>query len=118
MLESTKQAIINAYQSKTGLSEAKLSHMMDAETWMNAKKAVELGFADEIFGRGDDAEDAHESESAAMEFSPVALNNSVRDHIAARFKLNTPEPESQTPDTRVPVSDLMGELDQIKKTWR
>lgn len=113
MLESTKASIINAYQSKTGLSEAKLSHMMDAETWMNAKKAVELGFADEIFGRDGSAEDAPESESAAMEFSPVALNNSVRDHIAAKFKLKQSEP-----DNRVSVSDLMGELEKIKNTWR
>lgn len=33
---------------KTGISRAKLSHLMDAETWMDANKAVELGFADDI----------------------------------------------------------------------
>ena len=46
MLDEVKNAIINAYEIKTGLSRAKLSHLMDAETWMNANKAVELGFAD------------------------------------------------------------------------
>lgn len=30
------------------LSRAKLSHLMDSETWMNANKAIELGFADDI----------------------------------------------------------------------
>ena len=39
------EGIINAYVRKTGQSRAKLSHLMDAETWMDANKAVELGFA-------------------------------------------------------------------------
>lgn len=53
MLGSVKDSIINAYEIKTGLSRAKLSHLMDAETWMDAHKAVELGFADGILGRAD-----------------------------------------------------------------
>lgn len=48
MLNEVKESILNAYEFKTGLSRAKLSHMMDDETWFNAKKAVELGFADKI----------------------------------------------------------------------
>lgn len=48
MLNEVKESILNAYEGKTGLSRAKLSHMMDDETWFNAKKAVELGFADRI----------------------------------------------------------------------
>ncbi len=48
MLSEVKESIINAYEIKTGLSRTKLSHFMDAETWFNAKKAVELGFADGI----------------------------------------------------------------------
>lgn len=48
MLSEVKESIINAYEIKTGLSRTKLSHLMDAETWMNAKKAVELGFADAL----------------------------------------------------------------------
>ena len=35
MLGSVKDSIINAYEIKTGLSRTKLSHMMDAETWMD-----------------------------------------------------------------------------------
>lgn len=48
MLNEVKESIINAYEQKTGLSRTKLAHMMDAETWMSAKKAVELGFADKV----------------------------------------------------------------------
>lgn len=51
MLDEVKDSIINAYELKTGLSRSKLSHLMDNETWMNAVKAVELGFADGILYR-------------------------------------------------------------------
>ena len=47
-LNEVKESIINAYAVKTGLSRSKISKLMSDETWMNAKKAVELGFADEI----------------------------------------------------------------------
>lgn len=57
MLDEVKESIMNAYEIKSGLSRDKISRLMDAETWFNAKKAVELGFADEImfftnFGNG------------------------------------------------------------------
>lgn len=46
MLEEVKNSIINAYELKTSQPRKTLSKMMDEETWMNANKAVELGFAD------------------------------------------------------------------------
>ena len=48
MLDEVKESIVNAYEIKTGMSRAKISHLMDSETWMNANKAIELGFADDI----------------------------------------------------------------------
>lgn len=51
MLNEVKNSIINAYEEKTGLSRNKLSKLMEDETWMDAKKAVELGFADSIITR-------------------------------------------------------------------
>lgn len=48
ILNEVKESIINAYELKTGQSRTVLSHLMDSETWMNANKAIELGFADEI----------------------------------------------------------------------
>ena len=56
MLNEVKESILNAYESKTGLTRARLSHMMDDETWFNAKKAVELGFADKILFDSDEDE--------------------------------------------------------------
>ena len=40
------------------MNRVKLSHMMDDETWFNAKKAVELGFADRVLFDADDEEDS------------------------------------------------------------
>lgn len=67
MLDEVKESIINAYELKTGLSRAKLSHLMDDETWMNAVKAVELGFADGILYRDADEKDEEPEED---EFQP------------------------------------------------
>lgn len=47
-LDKIAESSIAAYQEKTGLSEKKIKEMMDAETWMTAKDAFKLGFADEI----------------------------------------------------------------------
>lgn len=47
-LNEVKESIINAYMAKTGLSHNRISKLMSDETWINAKKAVELGFADVI----------------------------------------------------------------------
>ena len=49
-LRETKEGLIPAYELKTGLPRAEISRLMDASTWMNARKAVALGFADGILG--------------------------------------------------------------------
>ena len=49
-LRETKEGLITAYELKTGLPRAEISRLMDASTWMNARKAVALGFADGILG--------------------------------------------------------------------
>lgn len=47
-LNEVKESIINAYAARSGLSHSRIARLMENETWMNARKAVELGFADEI----------------------------------------------------------------------
>ena len=78
-LSEIKEGIINAYEIKTGLSRAKISRLMDAETWMNAKKAVELGFADSVLyeSREHPADDATD----ALIFSRAAVTNSLLSKI-------------------------------------
>lgn len=73
MLDEVKESIINAYQIKTNQSRAKISHWMDAETWMNANKAIELGFADGIL----EDEKRKPSEDVTFAFSRRAVTNSL-----------------------------------------
>ncbi|EJJ0116124.1 Clp protease ClpP [Salmonella enterica] len=48
MMDKVRDSILAAYREKTGLSDEKLIELMDAETWLSADEAVELGFADEV----------------------------------------------------------------------
>ena len=66
-LNEVKESIINAYVAKTGLSRNKVARLMSDETWLNAKKAVELGFADEIMfaGKKVEADDPEEQDDDA-----------------------------------------------------
>ena len=59
-LNEVKESIINAYAYKTGLSRNRISKLMSDETWLNAKKAVELGFADEVLFENKPKEDEPE----------------------------------------------------------
>ena len=88
MLAEVKESIINAYEIKTGLGRGKLSNLMDAESWMNAKKAVELGFADSILFDGNTA-DEQTDEIEAMMFSRAAVTNSLLN------KFKKPEPDNR-----------------------
>lgn len=90
MLDEVKESIMNAYEIKTGLSRTKISHLMDAESWFNAKKAVELGFADKILF-SDDAEEAGEDKSLeAVMFSRKAVTNSLLKKLMPEKKNGTP----------------------------
>ena len=96
LLDAVKESIINAYVLKTGQSRAKLSHLMDAETWMDANKAVELGFADAIlFMR--DSQSGEEVEGVAgsvqektgtedsVIFSRRAVNNALVNKLEKHY---------------------------------
>ena len=89
MLDEVKESIINAYQVKTNQSRAKISHWMDAETWMNANKAIELGFADGVL------EDSKRHQAApTYAFSRRAVTNSLLDKVKTKEQPQ-PEPEPQ-----------------------
>lgn len=90
MLDEVKESIMNAYEIKTGLTRAKISHLMDAESWFNAKKAVELGFADKILF-SEEAEDmGDEKELEAVMFSRKAVTNSLLSKLMLEKNPGTP----------------------------
>ena len=123
MLSEVKESIINAYVLKTGLSRPKLSHLMDAETWMDANKAVELGFADEIMARakaepekepeedtegGASEEDEEEKKfppsTSSMLFSRRAANNALLNKLAAKYGGEKPKADIQA-QAKIPAAD-------------
>lgn len=82
MLDEVKESIMNAYEIKTGLNRTKVSHLMDAESWFNARKAVELGFADEILeNKSGNREKENGLELEGMMFSRAAVANSLLDKL-------------------------------------
>lgn len=106
MLSEVKESIINAYEIKTGQSRAKLSHLMDAETWMNANKAIELGFADDLLK--DEKKEAEPSE-VAFAFSRRAVTTNLLNKMAA--KNASPAPKAPTGRS---VDELRKRLNTIK----
>ena len=92
MLAEVKESIVNAYQIKTSQSRAKISHLMDAETWMNANKAIELGFADDIL---EDAKRKN-SEDVTFAFSRRAVTNSLLGKVMPKTQQD-PKIEPETP---------------------
>lgn len=110
-LDEIKASIINAYELKTGLSREKISELMNAETWMNPKKAVELGFADKILFA--DSSDSDE-EIQSMMFSPRTVQNS----LIRKLKNRTAEKKSAVEKNKcVDVTERRRRLNLLK-SWR
>ncbi len=103
MLGEVKESIVNAYEQRTGLSRAKISNMMDAETWFSAQKAVELGFADKILYAPEQAEAAE-----GFIFDKITVTN------ALRRKLPKENPELVAPPTGTPHQELITRLNLLK----
>ena len=95
LLDEVKESIINAYELKTSLPREKLADMMTAETWMNAKMAVELGFADTIMYT-DKSTAATNLIEASLMFSRAAVTNS----LISKFPKKTTQP------TGTPIASL------------
>lgn len=118
LLDEIKEGIINAYTRKTGLSRNKISKLMDDETWLNAEKALQLGFVDGILfdekkklfipeesDEDDSDEDAGNSQknTASMQYSPIRTTASLMHKISAL-----------APEKGVPIDQLEKRLELLK----
>ena len=86
-LKSSDQSIINAYVSKTGLSEDEIFEMMKNETFMSATEAIEKGFADEIMTFEKDL-------GAVASLESGLLPQAVIDDFYSRKKSNAKEAQA------------------------
>ncbi|GHU70047.1 hypothetical protein FACS1894184_14950 [Clostridia bacterium] len=101
MLSEVKESIITAYELRTGLSRTKLSHMLDAETWLSANKAVALHFADGILfeERRRQPDDAEEQ---SYMFNSRAVTNCLLNRVRAKFPRDEPEAVADMELTEMP----------------
>lgn len=108
MLSEVKESIINAYEIKTGLARVKLAHLMDDESWMNANKAVELGFADGILKRNAESAALDQPDVSVM-YSKAAVTNSFFTKVTEKCRIKT-EPIIQERS----VEECMKKLNLLK----
>ncbi len=128
-LNEVKESIINAYAAKSGLRHNKIAELMSNETWMNAKKAVELGFADLVLYEGkapDPNEDGEANKAEPVTAEARMYSSRMMDKaILNRLKvtdLKTDEPPSdpvigmdgKTEDGAVPYQILRNQLEFLR----
>ena len=113
MLDEVKESIINAYEIKTDMSRAKLSHLMDSETWMNAGKAIELGFADDILT--DTKKDAADIPAYAFSGKEVemVLCNKITAHYRPKAKAVAPAQAAAIPSVKEEPADAGKTYDEL-----
>ena len=102
VLEEVKESIINAYQLRTCQTRTVLSHMMDEETWMNAKKAIELKFADGML-----EDKVLTDEMSGYLFSSRSVENSLLNKIKEAEPASIKEGRS--------INKLNDELEVLKR---
>lgn len=124
-LNEVKEAIVNAYAAKSGLRRGRIADLMSEETWLNAKKAVELGFADEVLYEGKEEKAAEEppTEDAEIEaqlFSTRVMDMAILDRLGVKDKAPEPPPaptigmDGKTEDGAVPYQILRNKLDFLR----
>jgi ATP-dependent Clp protease protease subunit len=100
MLKEVKEAILNAYEMKTGSQRAKLSQFMTNETWISAKKAVEWGFADGILYKEEKQAEENGNAFSNFAFNSRAYTLAVVNKLKSSFpkaKVIEPPVEPGTP---------------------
>ena len=125
-LNEVKESIINAYAAKSGLRRGKIAELMSNETWMNAKKAVELGFADEVLfaDGGPDPEPEGEDAAATVEakmYSSRMMDQAILNRLGVTDAVQPKareEPvigmDGKTKDGAMPYEILRNQLDFLK----
>jgi len=103
-LNEVKESIINAYTNKTHMRRSKIAELMENETWMNARKALDLGFADEIL-YADSKEEPEEEPPNDTEQIEASLFSTRRMSLAIMNKLGI---EEKKPEPAAPVIGMDG----------
>lgn len=104
LLDEIKEGIINAYARKTGLSRNKISKLMDDETWMNAEKALQLGFVDGILFSENEAKKQLVPEKEEPEKKPDEEESEESQEEQAEPEEN---PDEEEPDKKKTATAML-----------
>ena len=115
-LNEVKESIVNAYAAKSGLRRGRIADLMSEETWLNAKKAVELGFADEILYDGkkpdavaDVSEDGNTPEDTMPPVEAQLFSTRMMDMaILDRLGLSNDTTDVGGPSSTPPLQPVIG----------
>ena len=116
LLDEVKESIINAYETKSHLSRNKIAKLMSDETWLNAKKAHEMGFVDGILF-ADNKKSVTEKENELNEEEPekedslTAMTYSKSKNLSAFLSKVSASAESVT---GTPIDQLEKRLALLK----
>lgn len=118
LLEEVKESIINAYETKSHLSRNKIAKLMSDETWLNAKKAHEMGFVDGILFAEkknpfppEEEEEEESDEDEKKENSLTAMTYSKSKNLSAFLSKVSASAESVT---GTPIDQLKKRLALLK----
>lgn len=87
-LDKVSGTMCDIYSARSGMSRDDCQALMDAETWMSPKEAVQYGFADDVITKRD-GEDEEEAQALAKEFRSklqAHLRQHDREESQARFQ--------------------------------
>jgi ATP-dependent Clp protease protease subunit len=116
VLDEVKETIINAYQLKTGLPRNEISRLMDDETWMGARKAVELGFADGVLY---DQEQSPEIVNGMVQGARLVFNSLMSSRpVSNNNQANHPPENNQDEEVeqrKMKHSNMLKKLDLLSK---
>ena len=101
MLDELKEGIVNAYELKTGLPRTGISRLMKEESCFNAKKAVDLGFADGILY----------SENSTV---TATLNPVIFSRVLATNSLINKIPKTQKVRNSIKFTTLENRINKLK----
>ena len=116
LLDEVKESIINAYETKSHLSRNKIAKLMSDETWLNAKKAHEMGFVDGILFADNkksvpEKENEPDEEEPEKEDSLTAMTYSKSKNLSAFLSKVSASAESVT---GTPIDQLEKRLALLK----
>lgn len=111
VLELQNADIASIYAQRTGQPLDAIRKMMADETWMNADKALELKFTDEVTSYDDDSADTQNSKPSKFVNAAETTRERIAQNMAAvmQFKASlVKQQEKQEPSRASPVKRVNG----------